>query len=133
QPGAGVQRATCGVERVALVATVTMNSLLDPTPATVQSVAGQAHHMKRVHHRDRVGELLGSGALEAAEPVHRDDLHALAPGLGTLCEPGLEDLLGAALDHVQQPGWAGALTDPGQVDDHGDVLVTAAGVAPHPL
>jgi hypothetical protein len=47
--------------------------------------------------------------------------------------PGLERLLGAALDHVQQPGWAGAVTGAGEVDDHGDVLVAPAGVAPHVL
>ena len=68
--------------------------------------------------------------LEAGEPVHRDHLDALAPRLGALREPGLERLLGAALNHVQQPGGAGAVTDAGQVDDHGDVLVAAAGVSP---
>jgi hypothetical protein len=56
-----------------------------------------------VHDRDSVGQLLGGGGLEAGEPVHRDDLQTVAPGLGPLCEPLLEGLLGAALDHVQQP------------------------------
>ena len=52
---------------------------------------------------------------------------------GALGEPGLERLLGAALDHVQQPGRAGAVADRGEVDDHGDVLVAAAGVPPDVL
>ena len=42
-----------------------------------------------------------------------------------------EGLLGAAFDHVEQPRRAGAVAHRGQVDDHGDVLVAAAGVAPH--
>jgi hypothetical protein len=50
-----------------------------------------------------------------------------------LREPGLERLLGAALDHVEQPGGTGAITDGGEIDDHGDELVAAAGVAPHVL
>ena len=53
--------------------------------------------------------------------------------LGSVGEPGLERLFGTALDHVEQPGRTGAVTDSGQVDDHGDVLVTAPGVAPHVL
>jgi hypothetical protein len=45
----------------------------------------------------------------------------------------LERLLGAALDHVQQACWSGAVADGREVDDHGDVLVALAGVAPHVL
>ena len=85
--------------------------LLDPAAAPVQRVAGQADDVEGVHHRDRVGQLLGGGGLEAGEPVHRDDLDAVAPGLVAVGEPGLERLLGAALDHVQQPGRAGAVAD----------------------
>jgi hypothetical protein len=33
----------------------------------------------------------------------------------------------------KQPCRAGAVADRGEVDDHGDVLVAAAGVAPHVL
>lgn len=58
---------------------------------------------------------------------------SVAPCVGALGEPGLERLLGAALDHVEQRCWAGSVTDPGQVDDHADVLVAASGVAPHML
>ena len=108
--------------------------LLDPAAAPVQGVAGQADDVEGVHHRDRVGQLLGGGGLEPGEPVHRDDLHAVAPGLRSRsASHGLERLLGAALDHVQQPGRAGAVADRGEVDDHGDVLVAAAGVPPDVL
>ena len=89
--------------------------------------------MEGVHDRDRVGQFLGRGGLEAGEPVHRDHLHGGTPCLVAASEPGLERLLGAALDHVEQPGRAGAVTDAGEVDDHGDVLVAPAGVAPHVL
>lgn len=40
---------------------------------------------------------------------------------------------GAAFDHAEQPGRAGTVADAGQVNDHGDVLVTTPGVAPHVL
>ena len=45
----------------------------------------------------------------------------------------LECLFGTALDHVEQPGWAGVVADRGEVDDHGDVLVAAPGVPPDVL
>ena len=93
--------------------------------------AGQPHAVEGIHDRNGIGQFLGGGGLEAGEPVHRDDFHGVAPGCGTVGEPGLERLLGAAFDHVQQPGWAGAVADAGQVDDHGDVLVAVASVPPH--
>jgi len=89
--------------------------------------------VERIHDRHRVGELLGGGGLEAGEPVHRDDLDPIAPGVGSGGEPGLEGLLRATLDHVQQPGGAGLVADRGQVDDHGDVPVAAPGVPPDVL
>ena len=58
--------------------------LLDPAAAPVEGVAGQADDVEGIHHRDRVGELLGGGGLEAGEPVHRDDLDRVAPRLGAL-------------------------------------------------
>jgi hypothetical protein len=88
---------------------VFVDGLLDPAPAPIERVAGQPDHVEGIHDRDRVGELPGGGGLEAAEPVHRDDLHVVAPGVGAGGEPGLEHLLGAALDHVEQPCRAGAV------------------------
>ncbi len=52
---------------------------------------------------------------------------------GRFGQPALERLFGTALDHVEQPGRAGVVADRGQVDDHGDVLVAAAGVPPDVL
>ena len=85
------------------------------------------------HHGCRLAQLPPGGGFEAGEPVHRDDLNRVAPGLLALREPGLERLLGTALDHVQQPRRPGPVADPGQVDDHGHVLVPAAGVPPDVL
>ena len=133
QVRAGVQGPPRAVERVVLVAAVTAGVLLDSAAALVECVAGQAHHVEGVHHRDRLGQFLGGGGLEAGEPVHRDDLDRLTPGVGAFGQPRLEGLLGAALDHVQEAGRPGAFADRGEVDDHGDVFVAAAGVAPDVL
>jgi hypothetical protein len=133
QVGTGVQGSPGTVERVVLTAAAAAGGLLNAAAAVVEGVAGQAHHVEGVHHRDRGGDLLSGGGLEAGEPVHRDDLHGLAPRLGALGKPGLERGLGAARDHVQQPRWTRTGAHRREVDDHGDVLVPAAGVAPHVL
>jgi hypothetical protein len=54
QVGTGVQGPPGPVEGVVLAASVAVDDLLDPSPAPVQGVAGQADHMERVHHGDRV-------------------------------------------------------------------------------
>ena len=107
-----------------------MDRLLDTPAGGVQRVTSQPDHVKRVHDRGRIREFLAGGGLEAGEPVHRDDLDLVTPRLRLGGEPGLERLFEAAFDHVQQPGRAGAVADRGEVDDHGDVLVAAAGVPP---
>ena len=53
------------------------------------------------------------------------------PGLVALGEPGLEDLLGPAWDHVHKPGRTTAVAYGGQVDHDGDVPVAPPGEAPH--
>jgi len=107
--------------------------LLHALSAAVQGVARQSHNVEGVHHCHRVGKLLGSGGLEPREAVHRDDLDGVPPGLGAAREPLLEHGLGAALNHVQQACRAGLVSGGGEVDDHGDVLVTEPGVTPHVL
>jgi hypothetical protein len=97
----GVQGAARTVERILGVAAVAVQALLDPTAALVESVAGEGHDMEGVHHRGRVGELLGGRGLEPGEPVHRDDLHPVTPVLVSLGGPRLERCLGPALDHVR--------------------------------
>ena len=88
----------------------------------VQGVPGEADDVERVHDSDRGREFLGRCGLESGEPVHRDHFDGASPHLGSVGEPGLERRLGAALDHVQQPCWAGPVPDRGEVDDDGDEL-----------
>jgi len=94
---AGMQRPARGVERVALTAAMAVDGLLHPAPAPVQRVAGLPDHLEGIHDRDRVGQHFGGSGLQPGEPVHRDDLDAVAPRLRTGGEPGLEHLLGTAL------------------------------------
>jgi hypothetical protein len=133
QVGAGVQGAAGPVERIVGAAAVAVDDLLDPAATLVQGIAGEADDVEGVHHRNSVGQFLGGGGLEPGEAVHRDDLDTVTPGWVAFGEPPLEGLFGTALDHVDQPGGAGVVADRGEVDDHGDVLVTAAGVPPDVL
>jgi hypothetical protein len=98
-----VQHPAGAEQWVAGAAAVAVDVVLDAAPASVQRVAGQASHVERVHHRDRVGQLLGGGGLEPGEAVHRHHLDLIAPSLRAFGEPGLERLFRASLDHVQQP------------------------------
>ena len=109
---------------------VSAGPLLHPLSAPVERVAGKGNDVEGVHDGDRVGDGLGGRGLEAGESVHRDHPDAVAERGCLGVEPGLEHLLRTALDHVQQPGWAGAGADRGEVDDHGDERVPVTGVPP---
>lgn len=127
------QRSPVLVERVVLATMGAVERDLDATAADVQGVTGQPDHVEGVHHRGGPRQFFGGGGLEAGEPVHRHDLHAVTPLLGLFGQPGLEGLFGASLDHRQQPRRPAARAHGGEVDDHGDVLVAAAGVTPYVL
>ena len=99
--------------------------------ALIQGVAGEVHDVEGVHDRPCVGEFFGGCAFEPGESIHRDDLDALAPRIGAGGQPGFEDLLGAARDHVQESGGATAITDGRHIQDDGDEFVAVGGVAPH--
>ena len=87
--------------------------------------------MEGIHDRPRAGEFFGGGALKPGESIHRDDLNALTPGVGLGGQPGFEDPLGSARDHVQESAGAAAFSDRRHVQDNGDVFVAVGGVAPH--
>ena len=74
--------------------------LLDAPSALIQGVTGEVYDVEGIHDRPCVGEFFGGGAFEPGESIHSDDLDALAPRVGLGGQPGLEDLLGAAWDHV---------------------------------
>ena len=105
--------------------------LLDTSAALIESIPGQVHDVEGIHDRPCVWEFFGSGALEPGESIHSDDLNALAPRGRLAGQPGFEDLLGAARDHIQQPGGTTAIMDGRHIQDDGDVFVAVGGVAPH--
>ena len=105
--------------------------LLDAPSALIQGIAGQVHDVEGVHDCPCAGEFFGGSALEPGESIHRDDLDALAPRIGLGGQPGFEDLLGSARDHIQESGGATAISDGRQVQDDGDEFVAVWGVAPH--
>ena len=101
--------------------------------ALIESITGKAHDMEGIHDHPRAGEFFSGCAHKAGESIHRDDLYALAPRVGLGREPGFEDLLGAAWDHIQEPGGTTTVSYRSQVQDDGDVFVAVRGVAPHVL
>ena len=105
--------------------------LLDAPSALIESIPGQVHDVEGVHDCGCVWEFFGGGAFEPGESIHSDDLVVLAPRGRLGGQPGFEDLLGAARDHIQQPGGTAAIMDGRQVQDDGDVFVAVWGVAPH--
>ncbi len=105
--------------------------LLDASAALVESITGQVYDVEGVHDCACVWEFFGGSALKAGESIHRDDLNALAPRIGLGGQPGFEDPLGAAWNHIQEPGGTAAFVDGCQVQDDGDVFVAVWGVAPH--
>ncbi len=133
QADTGAQHSADAVERITDPAAVPAGVLLDALAASVQRIAGQGDNMKRVHYRDCVGDFFSCGGLKAGEAVHGHDLDPVAERWCLGLEPGLEHLLGSAFDHLQQSRRSGAVANRGEVDDDGDELVPAAGVAPRVL
>ena len=105
--------------------------LLDASAAFIESITGEVYDVEGVHDCSRAGEFFSGCAFEPGESIHRDDLDALAPRGRLGGQPGFEDPLGAARDHIQQPGGTAAIMDGRQVQDDGDEFVAVGGVAPH--
>ena len=103
--------------------------LLDAPAALIQGVAGEVYDVEGIHDRPRVGEFFSGCALESGESIHRDDLNALAPGVGLGGQPGFEYPLGSTRDHVQEPGGTVAVSYGSDVQDDGDVFVAVGSVA----
>ena len=105
--------------------------LLDTPAAFIQGVASQVYNMEGIHDCPCIGEFFGGSALKTSESIHRDDLDTLTPRVGPGGQPGFENLLGAARDHVQEPGGTATVSYGSDVQDDGDVFVAVGGVAPH--
>lgn len=88
-----------------------MEFVLDLPSAPVERLPSQTNHAEGIDHRSGVRQVLIRGGLEAGEPVHRDDLDAVAPVLLTVAQPCLKRLLGAAFGHAWQPGGVGAIPE----------------------
>ena len=87
--------------------------------------------MEGIHDRPRAGEFFSGCAFEPGESIHRDDLNTLTPRVGLGGQPGFEDPLGAARDHIQEPGGTTTVSYRSHVQDDGDVPVPVRGVPPH--
>ena len=87
--------------------------------------------MEGIHDRPRSGEFFSGCALKPGESIHRDDLNILAPGVGLGGQPGFEDPLGSARNHIQEPGGTTTVTYGSYVHDDGNVFVAVGGMAPH--
>jgi len=96
----GVLGPSCRIERLAGSAAVSVEVLRDSSSALVEGVTSEAADVEGVHHRGRTGKFFGGGGLEPREPVHRDDIHAVAPVLRPGSEPVFEHLLRLPGNHV---------------------------------
>ena len=105
--------------------------LLNAPAAFIQGVASQVYDVEGIHDCPCVWEFFGGGALKPGESIHRDDLNTLTPRVGLGGQPGFEDLLGSARDHVQEPAGTATVSYRSQVQNDGDVFVAVGGVAPH--
>ena len=105
--------------------------LLNASAVLIESITGKAHDMEGIHDRPRAGELFNGSVFEPGESIHSDDLNALAPPVGLEGQPGFQDPLGSARDHVQEPGGTTTVSHGSYVQDNGDVFVAVRGVAPH--
>ena len=99
--------------------------------ALIESIPGEVHDVEGIHDRPCVGEFFSGSALKAGASIHRDDLDLLTPRVGAGGQPGFEDPLGTARDHVQEPGGTAAITDGRHGQDDGDIPVPIRGMAPH--
>ena len=88
-----------------------MVEFLPGEPTTlIQGIASEVYDVEEIHDSPRAEEFFG-GALKTSESIHRNDLNALTPSIGLVGQPGFEDLLVAARDHVQDPAGAAAIAD----------------------
>ena len=80
------QQVSAAVERVALAASMPTDGLLDAAADLVDGLPAELHYMKRVEHRDGVGELVVDGVLVAVKRIQGGDLNPF-PGRNTARRP----------------------------------------------
>ena len=131
QARSGVEHTAGLVQGIHAPPAPVVKFLPNASAALIHGIASQVYNMEGIHDCPCVGEFFGGGALKPGESIHRDDLDTLTPRIGAGGQPGFEDPLGAARDHVQESAGAAAFSDGRQVQDNGDVFVAVWGVAPH--
>jgi len=99
--------------------------------ALIESITGEVYDMEGLHDHPRTGELFSDCVFEPGESIHRGDLNAFAPRVRLGGQPGFEDPVGSARDHVQEPGGTATVSHGSYVQDDGDIPVPIRGVAPH--
>ena len=99
--------------------------------ALIESITGEVYDMEGLHDHPRTGELFSNCVFEPGESIHRGDLNAFAPRVRLGGQPGFEDPVGSARDHVQEPGGTATVSHGSYVQDDGDIPVPIRGVAPH--
>jgi len=105
--------------------------LLGTSAALIESIPSEAHDMEGIHDRPRAGEFFSGCAFESGESIDHYDLDVLAPRIGLGGQPGFEDPLGSAQDHVQEPRGTVAVSYGSDVQEDSDVRVPVCGMAPH--
>lgn len=77
------------------------------------------------------GSSSAAALLKPVNPSIATMLNILAPRVGLGGQPGYEDPLGSARDHVQEPGGTATVSYGSYVQDDDNVLVAVRGVSPH--
>gem|GEM_PF-1565538 len=96
------------IQRVGLVASVTEGVVLHPSPALIQLLVRELHHMERVRDLNRVRQHRVEHQPVRAPQVEGCELDPITPLLRSLLEPLARPRSVATLDHVEQLASAGA-------------------------
>ena len=116
QAGSGVEHTASLVEGIRAPAAPMVEFMLNAPTTLIESITGEVYDVEGVHDRGCVWELFSGCAFEPGESIHRYDLDVLAPCVRL----GGQDLLGAARDHIQEPGGAATISYGSHVQDDGN-------------
>ncbi|SPJ41547.1 hypothetical protein CHUV2995_02366 [Corynebacterium diphtheriae subsp. lausannense] len=90
-----------------------------------RGITGEFDDVERVHDFDSLGQFLNGGCFEAGESAHRDDIDAITLVFRSGVQPLFEHLFRPSGHHVEQACRPVSWLMGSQVDDDGDILVTA--------
>lgn len=113
----GVQGPTGSIAWISHVPAMAAFVLLNALPAAVQRIAGDAHDVEGIDHRNRLREFLACSGLVAGYPVHRDDVDALFSLLRPIGQRLLEHLFRPASTTSSSRDGLVLMRRGGEVDD----------------